>query len=194
MKVWPSVLLWACMRMQAAAFYSAMPNRASHSIAKMHASSEASSTSDRGEVSPRRVTVRLGDGSEFMVAKKRKSSSSRTSVKTSAEASAAPAQKKRLQKTTKSIIIPGLGVKIPVKYLTAETTALPAVIAFLAFKKITTGTWLEWGMQSYDNAEARRNVVQGDEELDQLDMLSCEKCGYTIFPALGRTSRFSRYT
>jgi len=77
----------------------------------------------------------------------------------------------------------------------AEENAIPiAVGAFLVFKKITTGSWLEWGMSRFDNSKSRRTSVQSEEDLGKINMMSCEKCGFTIFPALGRTLRFDTYT
>ena len=61
-------------------------------------------------------------------------------------------------------------------------------------QKLTTGTWLEWGMQRFDNSVSRRSSVQSEDDLKKLNVMCCESCGYTIFPALGRTFRFDRFT
>jgi hypothetical protein len=49
-------------------------------------------------------------------------------------------------------------------------------------------------MSRFDNSQNRRTSVQSEADLKKINMMSCEKCGFTIFPALGRTLRFDTYT
>jgi ribosomal protein S27AE len=37
----------------------------------------------------------------------------------------------------------------------------------------------------------RRSVVQSEDQLKELKQMSCGDCGYTIFPALGRSFRYT---
>ena len=49
-------------------------------------------------------------------------------------------------------------------------------------------------MNRFDNSVSRRSSVQSESDLKKINVMSCGNCGYTIFPALGRTFRFDTYT
>jgi len=139
--------------------------------------------SDGSTIDSARV-IRLGGGTEMMVAKRRRRSSEEESPETEAQATT------RVVEQTAPVTN-----KLEQRLRFAEENAIPiAVGAFLVFKKITTGSWLEWGMSRFDNSKSRRTSVQSEEDLGKINMMSCEKCGFTIFPALGRTLRFDTYT
>ena len=157
------------------------------------------------------MKMRMADGREFMIAKKRKRRKTDESASTAVaepeeeegevviggssggqfvakkgdvarEVGASPAPHQSTVDTDKLLATAGKG-------------ALGVVaVGVVIYKKIKTGTWIDWAMQKYDDAGSRRTAVQDESQLGELNMLSCTNCGYTIFPALGRTFRFDLYT
>ena len=161
------------------------------------------------------LKLRLADGTEYMVAKKRKrrkvsakaspdtsvDENVATGVTSSYEASVDGAlgganlnmkETKRIVGTSSSKTFGGLAAKIPPG--AGKASLGLSLVLLVLYKKVKTGNWFEWAFQSYDDASSRRTAVQDEEELGQLNMLSCSNCGYTIFPALGRTFRFDLFT
>lgn len=144
----------------------------------------------------RSTRVSFGDGSELLVAKRRRKVSEevQTEVQTDAQAAGAAVAQTRVRKKvqkTQSIGVPDF---IPSKFATKTNAGIVAGALFLVIMKVTTGSYLSWGNQQYDDAGARRTAVQDENDLAAINMLSCDKCGYTLFPALGRTFRFNKFT
>lgn len=147
--------------------------------------------------------ITLGTGTEYEVEKtqttKRSKKSSNSESTASETTDSAPKKKKkkkisestettRVQKTSGPEIL-----GITPKELWGPKGASLGFLCLVIYKRFTTGTWLAWGIQKWDDSSSRRTVVQSEDQLKKLNMLRCSKCGYTIFPALGRTFRYDRF-
>ena len=145
------------------------------------------------------VRVKLGrSGTELWVAKKRrKRHSSSTTTATRKKASASErypnalstkdgaSTHHELKETRAHKVVSPLEEFIR----TPSGAALGVAAGFICFKKMTTGSFIEWGVSSYDRPEDRRCAVQSEDDLKKLNILCCETCGYTVFAAMGRTFR-----
>jgi hypothetical protein len=161
------------------------------------------------------LKLRLADGTEYMVAKKRKrrksDSSSESQATATAEAEAVDSAEEEQQQDAelaKQLTKRPEGVSTEVRAPAPASSAnvdklvdyagkgaLGMVVAgVFVYQKLKTGSWFDWTMQKFDDASNRRTAVQDESQLGDLNMLSCSNCGYTIFPALGRTFRFDQYT
>ena len=91
--------------------------------------------------------------------------------------------------------------KMPAEKSSARPTfaAVPTLSAVLfvvvvVLKRVRSGSWFAWSVQSWDQSGNRRGALQDETQLGNVNMLTCEACGYTIFPAPGRTNRFLKFT
>ncbi len=67
--------------------------------------------------------------------------------------------------------------------------AVAVFLSFMAkfFQSTATVKWLK-GFGKKPDAPAY-SAIKNEDEIKKLKMLSCEKCGFTIFPAMGRVSQ-----
>jgi len=141
----------------------------------------------------RSVKLVLGDGTQLMVAKrKRRVEDEELEGEEGSVATLAGTDGRVVHKQIKQEHTGPTKMQTFIGYATGKYSVLTIFAGMLLVNLLNTGSLN--ANQNWDDARNRRNAVQDEEGLKTISMLSCLKCGYTIFPAQGRNERFERFT
>ena len=83
-------------------------------------------------------------------------------------------------------------------FLSAPVISLIALMALKRSQKKTASGSETIGQmfnfdQNFDDPSERRFAVTSEDQLKNINVMTCERCGTKIFPAFGRTYRFDRF-
>lgn len=149
-------------------------------------------------VTRRAARIQIGTGDYVTVSKKRRKHSenvdsysyyeepSSTDEAYGTATTLAPQKKISLFTLSQPVDFIGTGILVNPLYLIGGTITA----GIFSYKRWKTGDWLDWASVGHTDGRGRRSVITNEAQLDRIAQMSCQECGYTIFPAMGRNWRY----